>query len=288
MSNYVITANSTCDLPEDIVNEFHLDMIPLYYTFDNETIYGDEIKLTMKDFYGKMREGQMATTMQSNPDTTIRHFKEHLEKGYDILHLAFDSGISGSYNSSVLAANELLEQYPDRKIVVIDTLCATAHEGLLVYKALLNQKSGMSMEENIKWVEKMIPHAIMNFTVEDLKYLYKGGRLSRTSAIIGTMINVKPILHVDEVGKLGSLNTVRGRKKSLTTLVDNMEKNMEGYDNDVVMITHADCEEDALFVADLIKERFGIEKAIINYSCPTIGSHTGPGLIALGYFGEKR
>ena len=208
----------------------------------------------------------------------------------DVLHIAFSSGLSGSYNSSRIGAEELAEEYTKHKVTVVDSLCASLGEGLLVHKALQNQEKGMSLEENRQWLEDNKLHLVHNFTVDDLFHLHRGGRVSKTAAVIGTMINLKPVLHVDDEGHLIPVSKVRGRKKSLIALVDNMEKQMGAYreQNDIVFISHGDCEEEAKFVADLVKQRFGIESFLINYVGPTIGAHSGPGTMALFFMGEYR
>ena len=290
MGKYIITTDTTADLPESYIQEKGLNIISLSYTIDGET-YDRSHELPVKDFYTKMRNGSMPTTSQVNPDTAKTFFKEVMEKyDADILHIAFSSGLSGTYNSVRVGAEELAEEYPEHKVIVIDSLCASLGEGLLVHKALMNQEKGMSLEENAKWVEDNLLHLAHNFTVDDLFHLHRGGRVSKTAAILGTMINLKPVLHVDDEGHLVALSKVRGRKKSLIALVDSMEKQMGSYkdQNDIVFISHGDCEEEAQFVADLVKQRFGIESFLINHVGPTIGAHSGPGTMALFYLGEYR
>ena len=290
MGNYIITTDTTADLPESYIQETGLGIMSLSYTIDGET-YDRSHELPVKEFYAKMRGGSMPTTSQVNPDTAKQVFLDMMkEKDTDILHIAFSSGLSGSYNSARIASEELAEEYPDHKVIVIDSLCASLGEGLLVHKALENQKKGMSLEENAKWVEENKLHLVHNFTVDDLFHLHRGGRVSKTAAILGTMINLKPILHVDDEGHLIPLSKVRGRKKSLIALVDSMEKQIGSYrdQNDIVFISHGDCEEEAQYVADLVKQRFGIDSFLINYVGPTIGAHSGPGTMALFYLGEYR
>lgn len=290
MGNYIITTDTTADLPESYIQETGLGIMTLSYTIDGET-YDRSHELPVKEFYAKMRGGSMPTTSQVNPDTAKQVFLDMMkEKDADILHIAFSSGLSGSYNSARIASEELAEEYPDHKVIVIDSLCASLGEGLLVHKALENQKKGMSLEENAKWVEENKLHLVHNFTVDDLFHLHRGGRVSKTAAILGTMINLKPILHVDDEGHLIPLSKVRGRKKSLIALVDSMEKQIGSYrdQNDIVFISHGDCEEEAQYVADLVKQRFGIDSFLINYVGPTIGAHSGPGTMALFYLGEYR
>lgn len=290
MKNFIITTDNNADLPDNYVESSGLSILSLSYMIDGET-YDKEHELPYNVFYDKMRKGSMPTTSQINPDMAKEKFKKIIEEqDSDILHIAFSSGLSGSYNSTLVAAGELAEEYPEHKIVVIDSLSASLGQGLLVYKAVELKGQGKSMEEIEKWLEKNKLHLCHYFTVDDLNHLYRGGRVSRSAAFIGTVINIKPILHVDDEGHLIPIGKVRGRKRSLITLVDNMEKQMGSYrnQNDIVFISHGDCEDDAEYVASLIKERFGIDSFMINYVGPTIGAHSGPGTIALFFMGEKR
>lgn len=290
MGNYIITTDTTADLPEPYIQERGLGIMSLSYTINGET-YDRSHELPVKEFYAKMREGSLPTTSQVNPETAKKFFLDMMEQSdSDILHIAFSSGLSGSYNSARIGAQELAEEYGKHRVIVIDSLCASLGEGLLVHKALENRKKGMTLDENAKWLEENKLHLVHNFTVDDLFHLHRGGRVSKTAAVIGTMINLKPVLHVDDQGHLIPLSKVRGRKKSLIALVDSMEKQMGSYrdQNDIVFISHGDCEEEAKFVADQIKQRFGIESFLINYVGPTIGAHSGPGTMALFYMGEYR
>lgn len=287
MSNYMITSDTTCDLPDSYVKENNIDIIPLYYNLD-DIVYGDEVNLEPKEFYNRMREGKMPTTMACNPDSAEKIFRKILENGYDILHIAFSSALSSSYNTVAVVGKELAEEFPDRKIIVIDSKAASMGEGLIVYKAVENRKNNMSIEDNAKWVEDNLLNICHQFTVNDLFHLHRGGRVSKATAIIGTMINVKPVLHVDNEGALVSLNNVRGRKKAINALADNMGKVIEGYNNVVIMISHGDCYDEAFALGEQLKERFGVKEVIINYVCPTVGAHTGPGVIALFYMGKTR
>lgn len=289
MKQFLITTDTTCDLPEEYLDRYGIRLLPLYYNFGG-IIYGEEKILAPKDFYDKMRGGAMPTTMAVNPDTANHVFRGILKEGYDILHIAFSSGLSGSCSVATTVAREICEEIPDAKIIVIDSLCASLGEGLLVHKAAQLKEQGKSIDEIADWLEDNKLNLCHVFTVDDLHHLHRGGRVSKTTAIIGTLINVKPILHVDNEGHLIPLVNVRGRKKALISLVDQMEKRLEGYSgtNDIVFISHGDSLEDAEFVASQIKERFGISNALINYISPTIGSHAGPGTIALFFMGKAR
>lgn len=289
MNNYIITTDTTTDLPEDYIKKHDLGIMSLTYTLEGTT-YSKDNPLDVKLFYEKMRKGSMPTTSQVNPENAKNIFLPYLKDGYDILHIAFSSGLSGSYNSTRIAAEELSEEFPDRKITIIDSLAASLGEGLLVHKAVMLKEQGADLDTVADWVEQNKLHIVHNFTVDDLFHLHRGGRVSKATAILGTMINVKPILHVDDEGHLIALSKVRGRKKSLQALVDSMEKQMGAYrsQNDIVFISHGDSLADAQYVADLVKQRFGIESFLINYVGPTIGAHSGPGTIALFYMGDYR
>ena len=289
MENYIITTDSASDLPKSYAQKEQLYIQPLFYNFGQE-VYGGQNDLDYKVFYQRMRDGEMPVTNAIIPEEMQNGLRPFLEKGYDILHLAFSSGLSSSCQNAVLAANELKEEFPERRIVVVDTYAASLGQGLLVHKALQLKKQGKSMDEVAKWVEDNRNHLCHLFTVDDLFHLHRGGRVSKTVAVIGTMINIKPVLHVDNAGELKMLKTVRGRKKSLINLVDRMEDLCKGYEkeNDVVFISHGDCLEDAQFVADLVKQRLGIEHFLIDYVSPTIGAHSGPGTIALFFMGREK
>lgn len=290
MKEFVIVTDTTTDLPRDYVKKHHLYMMSLPYTLEG-TSYTWEKPMPVKDFYDKMRAGSLPTTSQANPEEAALLYESILkDNDVDILHIAFSSGLSGSFNSCRIAAADVCEKYPDHRIVVVDSLAATLGQGLLVYKAVQLKEAGKSLDEVAAWVEENKYHLVHNFTVDDLFHLHRGGRLSKTAAIVGTMINLKPVLHVDDEGHLVMLSKVRGRKKSLIELVDCMEKQLGDWKdkNDIIFISHGDCPEDAQFVADLIKERFGYENFMIDYIGATIGAHSGPGTVALFYLEDHR
>lgn len=286
---FKIITDSTADLPVSYLQENEIGCMHLNYILDGET-YGQDKELDYKEFYAMMREGKMPTTSQVNPENAKLFFNEVLKECDEILYLAFSSGLSGTYNSVRVAATEIMEEHPEKKIIVIDTLAASLGEGLIVYKAVELRKAGKTMEEVAKWVEDNKLHLVHAFTVDDLFHLHRGGRVSKASAILGTLISIKPKLHVDNEGHLILLDKVRGRKKSLTALVNYMEEKMGSYreQNDIIMISHGDCLEDAEAVRDMVKERFGIENCLINNVGPTIGTHSGPGTVALFFMGEER
>lgn len=287
MREFVITANSTVDLPKEWLEERHVPVMPLKYTIDGET-YPDMDGLSAKEFFQKLREGHMSVTSQINPDEAREMLEPIVKEGKDILHLAFSSGLSGTYNSMRIAAEELSEEYPDAKIVVIDTLCACMGEGLLLHKALQLKEQGKTLDEIATWVEENKLHICHNVTVDDLNHLHRGGRISKTAAVLGTLVQVKPIIHVDNDGKLQVIGKERGRRKSLNKIVDMSVEQAKGWENDLVMITHGDCLEDAQYVEKRVKEKMGVENVLINNIGTVIGSHTGPGVVAVFCMGNKR
>lgn len=287
MNDYVITVNSTVDLPKEWLEERHIPVIPLKYTIDGETYKGME-GLSSKEFFQKLREGKMAVTSQVNPEEAKEALKAFLKEGKDILHLAFSSGLSGTYNSMRIAAEELEEEYPERKVIVIDTLCACLGEGLLLYYALKRKGEGKSIEEVAQWAEENKLHVCHNVAIDDLNHLQRGGRVSKTTAILGTMVQVKPIIHMDDKGLLQVIGKERGRKKALNKIVDMAVEQAKGWENDIIMITHGDCAEDAEYVAELVRKKMGIENILVNNIGEVIGSHTVPGVVAVFCMGSKR
>ena len=287
MRDYVITVNSTVDLPKEWLEERNVPVVPLRYTMDGQT-YEDMNGLTAKEFFDKLREGKMSVTSQVNPEEAKEALEPFLKEGKDILHLAFSSGLSGTCNSMKIAGEELKEEYPEAKIIVIDTLCACLGEGLLLYKALQQKAAGKTIQETADWVEENKLHICHDVTVDDLNHLHRGGRISKATAVVGTMVKIKPIIHMDDNGKLQVIGKERGRKKSLNKIVDMAVEQSKGWDNDIIMITHGDCIEDAEYVAGLVREKMGIDNILINNIGTVIGSHTGPGVVAVFCMGNKR
>lgn len=286
---FQIITDTCSDLSDSYLQLHGLAAIPTYYEMDGK-VYGGDNSLPYPEFYAKVRDGKLPTTMAINPEVTETVFRSYLDRGIDVLYLGFSSALSSSYNVGAMATQNLREEYPERKIIAIDTLAASLGEGLLVHLAHQVQESGKSIEETAAWVEEHKLNLCHQFTVDSLFHLYRGGRVSRSSAIIGTLAQIKPILHVDNEGRLIPISKVRGRKKSLNALVDRMGETLGSYDgkNDVAFIGHGDCLEDAQYVADQIKQRFGIPKVYIDYISPTIGAHSGPGTVALFYQGDLR
>lgn len=288
---FVIITDPCCDLPEDYLAENGLVVLPMPYTIESKTYTGEaDNRLTPKEFYAKMRAGNMPITAQVTPEKATVVFEEYLQKGYDILCIAFSSALSGTYNSDRFAAQELQEKYPEQKLYVVDSLCASLGEGLLIDYAVRMKKEGGDIDTIRDWVENNKLHLCHNFTVDDLFHLHRGGRVSKAAAIFGSMLSVKPVLHVDNEGRLIPIAKVRGRKQSLNALVDNMEKQVGSFrgKNPRVFISHGDCEADAQYVADEVKARFGIDSFLIHYVGPVIGAHSGPGTVALFFLGDER
>lgn len=287
MREFIIATDSTVDLQKRFLEKNNVLTISLSYIMDGIT-YKDLDGLSHEEFFEKLKNGSLPTTSQINPEEARKALEPVLKEGKDILYIGFSSGLSGSYNSVRMAAEDLKEEYPEAKVVVIDSLCASMGEGLLLYKTLQLKEQKKSFEEIVKWIEENKLHICHNVTVDDLNHLHRGGRISKTTAILGTMVKIKPIIHMDNEGKLVVIGKERGRKKSLLTLLDRMEKQMQGYENDVVMITHGNCIEDAKYLEEQIKNRFGIEKIIINGIGSVIGSHTGAGVVAVFFMGNER
>lgn len=293
MADFKIITDTTSDLPMDYIKKNNIGLMYLSCIMDGVTYTKDNMEqLDMKEFYSKMRAGEMPTTSQVNPEEGKEELLSILGECREILCLSFSSGLSGTYNSMRIAAEEIMEEQPDARIIVIDTLCASLGEGLLVHKAVELRRSGKSLEETAAWVKEHIQNLIHVFTVDDLQHLYRGGRVSRAAALVGTVAGIKPILHVDEEGHLIPISKVRGRRKALNALVDHMEEKMGSFleenRNDMVFISHSDAQEDAEYVKSEIERRFGIKNFLISMIGPVIGSHTGTGTIALFFMGESR
>lgn len=287
MRDYIITVNSTVDTGKEWLKERNVPVIPLKYTIDGQE-YTDMYGLSDKEFFQKLREGKMSVTSQINPEEAKEMLEPYVKEGKDVLHLAFSSALSGTCNSMKIAAEELQEEYPEAKVIVVDTLCACMGEAMLLYYALKQKEAGKTIEEVAQWVEENKLHVCHNVTVDDLFYLHRGGRVSKTAAVLGTMVKVKPIIHMDDNGALQVIGKERGRKKSLHKIVDMAVERSKGWDNEIIMITHGDCLEDAEYVAKLVREKMGIENVFIHNIGTVIGSHTGPGVVATFCMGNKR
>lgn len=287
MKDYIVTVNSTVDVPKEWLKERGVPFIPLKYTIDGET-YQDMMGLSDREFFDKLRKGKMSVTSQVNPQEAKEALEPFLKEGKDVLHLAFSSGLSGTCASMRLAAEELKEKYPEREIIVVDTLCACMGEALLLYYVLKRKSEGLTIKEAAEWAEEHKLNICHNVTIDDLHHLQRGGRVSKTAAVFGTMVQIKPMIHMDNEGKLQVIGKERGRKKSLQKIVERSAGQSKGYENDLVMITHGDCIEDAEYVAELVRRKMGITNILINNIGTVIGSHTGPGVVAVFCMGDIR
>ncbi len=288
--DYVILTDSTTDISQEIADEIDVKVWPMQFELDGLTYrnFPDEREMKSDEFYDIMRKGKMPKTSQINVVDFCEYFSDYLDKGLDVLYICFSSGLSGTYNNSLIAIEALKGRYPDRKIISVDSLAASMGEGLLVYLAAQQKKKGMGLEELAKWVEDNRLHLCHWFTVDDLHHLKRGGRVSAATAIVGSALNIKPVLHVDDEGHLINMSKVRGRKASLNAMVDQM---VETYTDqfDTVMICQGGCHDDAEYLAGEVKKRVkGVKKIIMGNIGPVIGAHAGPGVLALFFYGDHR
>lgn len=290
MSDFVILTDSSADLSADMVQKLNVEVLPLGFVLDNQSYrnYPDNRDMDPHVFYERLRAGNVATTNAVNVAQYVEALEPLLQSGKDVLVLAFSSGLSTTYNSSRLAVEELSARYPERKLYTVDTLCASLGQGLLVWYAARERERGRSIEEVRDWIEEHRLNICHQFTVDDLHFLKRGGRISAATAVVGTMLQIKPVLHVDDEGHLINIGKARGRQASLKALVDKMEQTALDSGSLTVFISHGDCLEDARTVADMVKNRFGVEEVYINYVGPVIGAHSGPGTVALFYAGTER
>ena len=285
--SYRIVTDSCCDFPETMYDQLDLSMIPLTLHYQGKD-YTDLSEKFLKKLYKGLREGEVASTAAANPDGWSGILEPVLAGGEDALVLAFSSGLSTTYQSAVIAANELKEKYPERKVNVVDTLCASLGQGLLVWYACKKRDAGMSLPDLTEWVESNKLNLCHWFTVDDLMYLKRGGRVSAATALLGTMLQIKPVLHVDDEGHLINVSKARGRKASIDALAAKLGQTGLPGENDTVFICHGDCLEDAEYLAQQVKEKYGVKEVLIYYTGAVIGSHSGPGTLALFYLGEHR
>jgi len=288
--NYEIVTDSSANLTEELIEEYGIHIISLFFMLDGKA-YSSYIKGEKTDisqFYKMMRDGKTITTSTINMSSCEEAFESILSKGNDVLYLGFSSALSGAYSTASIMAEKLKEKYPNNKIYSVDTLSASMGQGLLVYYAAKQREEGKSIDEVRDWVLNNRLKLCHWFTVDDLFFLKRGGRVSATTAIIGTALSIKPILHVDDEGKLVSVGKVRGRKNSLNELVKEMEKTCVNPNEQTVFISHGDCIEDAECVKELVLKKLNVKDVIINYVDPVIGAHSGPGTVALFFIGISR
>ncbi len=287
MSDYKIITDSGCDLPKQMLAELGISAVPLAVTLRGES-RADSVDEGICEVYNALRAGEVATTSAINPDGWAQEMEPALEAGQDLLVITFSSGLSTTYQSAVIAGKELQEKFPQRKIIVVDSLSASLGQGLLVWYACKKKDEGLSLEELAAWVEDSRFHLCHWFTVDDLMYLKRGGRVSTATALVGTMLQIKPVLHMDDEGHLINMSKTRGRKASIQALAEKAVELGKDYDNSSMFICHGDCLEDAQYLEKLVKEKCGTKNVVIGYTGTVIGSHSGPGTLALFFLGEKR
>lgn len=287
MNDYVILTDSSCDLPDDIVKKYQLEILQLDFIVEGEGSFHND-QADIEKVYSKLRNGANIKTSAANISQASEAIEALFNQKKDILYMGFSSGLSSTYQTVYMAGQELMEEYPERKMISIDTLAASMGQGLLVYKACQAKDAGKSLEENAQYIEDIKLKLCHWFTVDDLFFLKRGGRISGVTATVGTMLSIKPILHVDDEGHLINVSKVRGRKAAITELVNRMEKLAVHPEDQDIFISHGDCIEDAEKLASIIKERFGNDRITISYVGPVIGAHSGPGTLALFFLGEHR
>ena len=285
--DFQIITDSCCDFPTPMYGQLGLTFVPLTVEFRGNT-FDDKNDDTLKDMYQGLRAGEVAKTSAVNPSRWSQAMEKALAAGKDVLVLAFSSGLSTTYQSAVIAAEELKDAYPDRKIQVIDTLCASMGQGLLVWYACKKRDEGLSLDAVAQWVLDNRLHLCHWFTVDDLMYLKRGGRISAATALVGTMLQIKPLLHVDDEGHLINMTKTRGRKAAIDAMVKKAQELGAGYDNSTMFISHGDCLSDAEYLSRQLKEKCGVKDVVISYVGAVIGSHSGPGTLALFFLGSHR
>ncbi len=287
---YEIVTDSSADLTDELIEEYGIHIVSLSFRVGGEEFpcYVQGQKTDYKQFYDRMRKGEMVDTSLIDMSTCRDIFEGILKRGNDVLYIGFSSALSGSYNAAAMVAESLRDAFPERRVITIDSLSASMGEGLLVYYAAEQRRNGKSIDEVSDWLIENRLHVCHWFTVDDLFHLKRGGRISAATALVGTMLGVKPVLHVDNEGKLVAVGKVRGRRKSLEALVDEMEKTCTNPTERAVFISHGDCVEDAQHVERLVRERLKVKHVQINYVDPVIGAHSGPGTVALFFFGVQR
>ena len=289
MRDFCITTDSCSDLPQEWIEKLSTTIIPLYYSF-GDTVYGDELKLTPAEFYERMKNDELPLSQGNNPAVVEDKFRAILDAGKDIIHIAFSSGLSSSYQTVCMVASELLEEYPDAKITVIDSKNVSLSQSLLVIKGNNLHDAGVSYEEVVETLENFKNHLNVQFTVDDLFHLHRGGRVNKTVALVGSALNLKPFFYVNMDGGLTTDGNVRGRKKALRTLVDRMKDTL-AEDTDYafpVGVVHGNCYEDALSVAEMIKQETAFTEVIIGDLNPSIGTHAGPNTLGVLYYGKEK
>ncbi len=290
MRDYVIVTDSSCDMPAQLAQDLELVVLPLTVLLEGREYknYLDEREITFADFYAALRSGASATTSAVNTDAFLTELRKIADAGKDVLYLGFSTGLSNTYNAGAMACEELAHDYPHLQFLHVDTLCASLGQGLLVYLAVQQKRLGKSIEEVRDFAEQMKLHICHWFTVDDLHHLKRGGRVSATTAVLGSMLQIKPILHVDNEGHLINMDKVRGRRASLEALFQRMQNSAINPRDQVVFISHGDCIDDARYLGEMIKKKPKVEEVIYNHVGPVIGAHAGPGVVALFFIGKER
>ena len=287
MNRYVLVTDSSCDLSADLAKSLGVEILSLELVMDDgSTKKNDEVDV--REFYQMLRDKKQITTSAVNIERFTELFERHLAEGEDVLYLGFSSGLSGTYNAGFVAAQDLAEKYPDRKIYTVDTLCASLGQGLFVYLCAKMQRAGATIDEARDWAEANKLHLCHWFTVDDLFFLKRGGRVSAATAVMGTMLSIKPVMHVDNKGKLINVQKARGRRGSLDELVSKIKATAIEPEKQTMFICHGDCIEDANYVAEKMKKELGVPEVIIDYTGPVIGAHAGPGVLAVFFMGTER
>ena len=284
--SFKIVTDSACDLPAEMIEALDLGIAALSVELDGRAYAEGE--MTPKELYDHLRGGKLPKTSAVNPELWADAMRPALENGQDVLTLVFSSALSATCQNAFIAAEELRGEFPDRKLIVIDSLCAAIGLGLLVHTAARLRDAGKSIEETAAWIEEHKLNVCHWVTVEDLMHLKRGGRVSAATAVVGTMLNIKPIIRVDDNGRLESLAKCRGRKAALNYLLDRMAESFDPEIDDTVFIGHGDCMEDAKYLEQKVRERFGVQNVHINYIGAVVGAHTGPGVAVLFFYGKKR
>jgi DegV family protein with EDD domain len=283
---FILMTDDACDMPDDFYTRNGIPLVHLSFTIDDQNY--DQTQMDIKEFYRQLRAGKMPVTSAVNPDQILETMEPFLAAGKDVLYLAFSSGLSVTAQSGMFAADELQKKYPDRKVICIDTLCASLGGGLLVYKANLMRQAGATIDEVAAWAMQSRLKMAHYVVADDLMHLHRGGRVSKGSAILGGLIGIKPIIYMDNAGKLVAIGKVRGKKQALGDIVDRTVKCIGDQKPDYFMVCHSDCIEDAEYAAALFSKKTGIKDYLINYIGPVIGSHTGVGTVALFVLGQHR
>ena len=288
MKNYVIFTDSGCDINSEVLKEWGVENIDLSFRFEGEEKTYLASDMDINTFYNRMREGRVAKTMAINPETFATEFEKALADGKDVIYLGFSSGLSTTFNSSKIAAEDLKEKYPDRRIECVDSLCASAGQGLFVYLVAEKSNSGADFDSVVEYANSIVPNMCHWFTVDDLVYLKRGGRVSPAVALVGKVLGIKPVLHVDNEGKLISMSKVRGRKAALSALVDKYGELAKSEHSGTVFISNADCMDDVKELEDMLKSRYNVDVKLVADIGTVIGAHAGPGTIALFFVAKER